>query len=203
MNHTTIKTSAFCPTAVDLHLASCYYPVLLELARNRQTLTYQQLVEVVQQRHPGDSKVQKMIPVRSGRILGVIYHFAERHGLPRISTLIVKTTGDSQHGGDCGIGVSSHLDCASEREQCFAFDWEGHVPMFSKFITETRSAIEMNKAPKFIFTSNQAENIYWAYFLANKSRLNLGARTAINALILELRKGIPASTVFQPYLQSA
>ena len=189
-------------TATDLHLASCYYPVLLELARSRKTLTYQQMLELVQSRHPNDDAVKNMLCVRSGRILGVIYNFAEINGLPRITTLVVKGVGTGATKGECGVGVSSHLDCAAERQNCYEFDWSAKQPMFWDYISAAHSEANRARPGKAVLTQTQAENVYWAYLLANKARLVAEARTAINKLVAELRRGVSVATVFQPYLRS-
>ena len=194
-------SDAFSPTATDLHLASCYYPALLELARDKKTLTYQQLLDLVKARYPDDESVQRMLCVRSGRILGVIYRFAEINGLPRITTLIVRGVGTGAARGECGSGVSSHLDCAAERQKCYAFDWSAKQPMFWDFIAASRSEASRVRPVRAVLSQTQAENVYWAYFLANRARLVAEARTAINALVGELRRGVPVASVFQPYVR--
>ena len=185
-------------TPKDLHLAKCYYPILIELARNKRTLTYQGLLQEAQQRHPEDDVIKKMRCVRSGRVLGVIYRFAEHQGIPRITTLIVKGVGARSVKGECGIGVSSHLDCAAERQKCFEFDWDAYKSQFSDYISESQLSVATS-AKKNTLTENQAENVYWAFYLANKARLIADVRQAFSLLVRELRRGIPAPIVFKPY----
>ena len=83
-------------TMLDLKIAKAFYPILIELATTKSTLQYKQLIERTKSLHPNDDQIQNMIAVRSGRVLGVIYRFAEFNNLPRISTLIVGK------GGECG-----------------------------------------------------------------------------------------------------
>ncbi len=185
-------------TPKDLHLAKSYYPILIELARNKRTLTYQELLQEAQQRHPDDHVIKKMRCVRSGRVLGVIYRFAEYQGLPRITTLIVKGAGTRSVKGECGIGVSNHLDCAAERQKCFEFDWDAHQSHFLDYISESQLSAATS-AKKNTLTENQAENVYWAFYLANKARLIADVRQAVSLVVRELRQGIPAPIAFKPY----
>ena len=101
---------AFKATDLELHIAGLFYPILLQLAKDKTVMTYKELIKKAQELNPNDSAIMNMIPVRSGKVLGVIYHFAEMNGLPRISTLIINK------GGDCGPAILISHDCAAERE---------------------------------------------------------------------------------------
>ena len=87
MNKPTAPT--FKATDLQLHIASLYYPILLQLAKDKTVITYKEMIQKAQVLNPNDAVIKNMIPVRSGDVLGVLYHFAEMNNLPRITTLIV------------------------------------------------------------------------------------------------------------------
>ena len=159
-------------------------------------MTYSELVEAVQAANTNDPVAATMIPVQSGRFLGLIYRFAESYGLPRISSLII-----NKNKGDCGAGLSQGHDCAAERLACYRFDWRVTFPDFGDFIKTSKANIVELKAVKKI-TVNEASQIRWSYFNTNRARLVLGIQDFSVLILNALMNGIAVEVAFAPYLKT-
>jgi hypothetical protein len=191
---TTTAALAFGATDAQLHIADLYYPILLQVAKDKTVITYKELIAKAKALNPSDPIMQKMIPVRSGTVLGVLYHFAEANGLPRITTLVVK-----QIKGECGIGIANSHDCPLEREHCYKFDWSSEQPKFWEFISSSKAANAAKKIRKIRITMERALDIAWAYYLSNRANLKSEARNSIEKIAKILCTGIPAKEAFSPY----
>lgn len=191
---TSTAALAFGATDAQLHIASLYYPILLQVANNKTVITYKELLAKAKALNPNDPIMQKMIPVRSGAVLGVLYHFAETNGLPRITTLVVKQT-----KGECGIGIVNSHDCPLERERCYEFDWSGEQPKFWEFISSSKAANAAKMTRKIRITMERALDIAWAYYLSNKKKLPSEARNSIEKIAKALCTGITTEEAFAPY----
>lgn len=193
------STNEFSPdsqhTDLSLHLASVFYPLLIETAKSKTVLTYKELVQRAKDKHPEDADVQKMIPVRMGLVLGVIFDFAEQTQLPRISTLIVGSK------GECGKGIKDKFDCEQERQNCYAFDWASQLPVFWEHLHRVKAANALRSTkPKKISTA-QASNIMWEFYTANQANLSPEVRKFRDHIIDKLCAGFSAAEVYGPYLK--
>lgn len=184
---------AFKATDLQLHIASLYYPILLQLAKDKAVITYKQLIEKAQHLYPNDSDIQNMIPVRSGDVLGVLYHFAEVNQLPRLTTLVVK------QAGECGIGIATTHDCPAERDRCFAFDWSGEQPKFWDFVAQSKASNAAQRIRRGRLSFERALDIAWAYYLSHKSQLSREARMRIEKIAKQLCTGIPVDEAFASF----
>ena len=184
---------AFKATDLQLHIASLYYPILLQLAKDKTVITYKELIQKAQALNPNDAAIKNMIPVRSGDVLGVLYHFAELNDLPRITTLIVK------QAGECGKGIAMTHDCPAERDRCFAYDWSEEQPKFWDFIAQSKAAIATQRIRRVRLSFERALDIAWAYYLSNKNQLTNEARLAIEKIAKTLCTGITAQEAFAPF----
>ena len=180
-------------TQRDLHLAALIYPILIGLAKSFDCMTYKQLVDTLQKLHPEDAVVASMRPIHSGRILGVIYQFAEQKKLPRISSLIISRK------GECGKGLSKRHDCNAERARCFDFDWNEKLPEFWDFIETNKQQIKLPKTVSKI-TLAQATSIRWDFFSQNKSRLKPDVRRFSQVILDTLMKGVEPELAFAPFM---
>ncbi len=194
---TTTTALAFGATDTQLHIAGLYYPILLQVAKDKTVITYKDLVAKAQALHPNDATMQKMIPVRSGDVLGVLYHFAETNALPRITTLVVKQT-----KGECGSGIAKSHDCPLERERCYAFDWSGEQPKFWEFIASSKAVNASKRIRKIGMKMERALDIAWAYYLSNKTTLTNDARNSIEKIAKILCTGSTAQEAFSPYVKA-
>jgi hypothetical protein len=188
-----LTAPVFKATDLQLHIANLYYPILLQLAKNKAVITYKELIQEAQALNPNDAAIKNMIPVRSGNVLGVLYHFAELNDLPRITTLIVK------QAGECGKGVSQSHDCPAERDRCFAFDWSVQQPKFSDFISQSKTANATRSIRRVRLSFDRALDIAWAYYLSNKNRLTNEARIAIEKIAKALCAGKTTEEAFAPF----
>ena len=184
---------AFKATDLQLHIASLYYPILLQLAKDKVVITYKELIQKAQALNPNDAAIKNMIPVRSGDVLGVLYHFAEMNDLPRITTLIVK------QAGECGTGISKSHDCPAERDRCFTFDWSVEQPMFYDFIAQSKIANSVKRIRRARLNFERALDIAWAYYLSNKNRLTNEARIAIEKIARALCTSMTTEEAFAPF----
>jgi len=184
---------AFKATDLQLHIASLYYPILLKLAKDQAVVTYKDLIAMAQALHPNDAAIKNMIPVRSGDVLGVLYHFAQMNKLPRITTLVIK------QAGECGRGIAMTHDCPLERERCFAFDWSTEQPKFWEFISQRKTTNATQRIQRVRLSFERALDIAWAYYLSNKNRLTNEARTAIEKIAKALCTGVKAEEAFAPF----
>jgi len=184
---------AFKATDLELHLAGLFYPILLQLAKDKAVMTYKELIQKTQELNPQDTAIMKMIPVRSGKVLGVIYHFAQTNGLPRITTLIVNKS------GECGAGILISHDCAAERELCYAFDWSAEQPKFWDLLAQAKAANATKRIRKIRLTLDKALNIAWPYWIKNQTQLTQDARNAIEKIAKSLCTGISVEEAFAPY----
>jgi hypothetical protein len=191
MNNPTAP--AFKATDLQLHIASLYYPILLQLAKDKVVITYKELIQKAQALNPNDVAIKNMIPVRSGNVLGVLYHFAEMNDLPRITTLIVK------QAGECGRGISKSHDCPVERDRCFAFDWSDEQPKFWDFIAQSKTANTTKRVRRVPLNFERALDIAWAYYLSNKTRLTNETRIAIEKIAKALSTGKTTEEAFAPF----
>ncbi len=86
--------------------------ILIGRARNRQTLTYKTLIELMQFSAP---------PVALGPILDYILKYCQLNGLPPLTVIVVRK--DTGAPGS-GMGEYSY----SQQEEVFEFDWYSIVP---------------------------------------------------------------------------
>ena len=179
-------------TLNDVQLAACYFPLLVQLARNNRTTTYGELVEAAQKQFPDKEYVQNAIPVSTGRKLDVVRIFATERGLPDISSLVL-----NKGEGECGKGFTDYFDPEKAREEVYAFDWGEVDSDFDIYIEEAVSKV----TPRKTVRRPEARRLMSGYHLENKSSLPGGItewREHILALIME---GFTAEEAFDDALK--
>lgn len=149
-------------TLIDVHLASAYYPILIDLAKHKHCLTYSELVERAKHEYPDKPVVQKAIAISAGRRLDVVRTFTNERALPDLSSLII-----SKGTGECGIGFTKSFDPVATREKVFAFDWSEVSTDFDGFIKVKEKEI----APRKRVKEPNALKIMSDYYMANKTTL--------------------------------
>ena len=70
------------PTQTDYVLAKAFYPLLIDIVKNQQEVTFQQFVENAKSKYTQIKEVQSEIPVTTGRGLEYIRIFTTREKLP-------------------------------------------------------------------------------------------------------------------------
>lgn len=180
-------------TMLDLKIAKAFYPILIELATTKTTLQYKQLVEKTKSLHPNDAQIQNMIAVRSGRVLGVIYRFAEFNNLPRISTLIVGK------GGECGRGITEGHNAQIERENCYQHDWTNEIPKFWEFINSEEVIVNAKTTKKPSLSITHARDLVWDFYKQNKSNLIASVSKFRDLIAKQIVDGASIEDAFKPY----
>ena len=88
-------------TAYDIVLSTIYLPILIQVAKDKKTITYGNLVQGAKELHPDNDYVQRSIPVTAGRRLNVLRQILRDNSLPDLSSLVVSAssgkTGDAYH----------------------------------------------------------------------------------------------------------
>jgi len=183
-------------TFLDLKVAKAFYPILIELATSRTTMQYKELIEKAKSIDPDDDDLQKMIPVRCGRVLGVIYRFADFNNLPRISTLIIGK------GGECGVGITVGHDAQYERQACYAHDWTNEIPKFWDYIKTEESSITSSNAKKIVMTITHAHELAWVFYKSNKAMLNADIARFREDIAKQLVDGCSLDDAFKPFVKN-
>ena len=89
------------------------YLILIGAAKNRQTLTYGALADMLGFQGAGVL----------AHILGHIMYWCHEESLPSLTSLVV-----NKESGLPGPGLSAPADVNSERERIYEYDWYGIVP---------------------------------------------------------------------------
>jgi hypothetical protein len=166
-------------TLTDIHLASAYYPILVEVAKQKICLTYGELVYRAKVKYPSLAVVQKAIPVSTGRRLDVVRLFSARQNLPDLTSLVI-----NRITGNCGDMYTKHFDAEASRETVFSFDWSTATLDFDEFLKTAKTIIKPRKKVK----EKLALELMYVYFQQHKATLPLSVqerRTLIVELIMD------------------
>ena len=194
---TTTTTDAASPiypnvTAVDVQLARAYYPLLVEIARQEQRVTYGELVAKAKLTYPESAVVQKAIAVSTGRRLDVVRRFTNERGMPDLTSLVV-----NQNSGECGVGFTRSFDPEAARNTVFEFDWSAVVTEFGGFIKQTEAAAKRRKTVK----EPVALDAMAAYFRDHKATLPARVREQRDSIVEMIMEGFSAEEAFERALQ--
>ncbi|AOZ08582.1 hypothetical protein [Cupriavidus malaysiensis] len=166
-------------TKTDIALAEVYFPILVDCAIRRQTITYKNLVGQAQGRHPSLIEVQNAIPVSTGRRLDVVKYFCETLGLPDLAGLVVN--GQTDEPG--GRYDKRHI-AVEVQQEAFDFDWHSKSPEFATYIVAQRKLV----TPLVKRKPEEAGKLRYAYYIAHKDELPANIadfRDAIDSLLVE------------------
>lgn len=104
-------------TIRDMRVTKAFYPILLDLARERRTTTYGALVDEAQARNPDDDIIAALIPRAVGRRLLVLRGFTDELGYPDLSSLVLNAGTNK-----VGDAYSAEFDPREKRAEVMAFD---------------------------------------------------------------------------------
>lgn len=179
-------------TETDLKLAEAFYPVLIEVAHARDTITYGELLERAKRIATDEPQVQRAIPVSTGRRLDVVRAFTQRLGYPDLTSLVINA---STH--ECGSGFTKSFDPVQARAQVADFDWDSAQAQFKSYLVE--SAQELRRArkpkPRRIDATSAAQAMY-DYYRANRERLPRDIRKFRERIIANIRQGLDVPDAF-------
>jgi hypothetical protein len=130
-------------TLLDVQLASAFYPILVELAKQQQCLSYKELLVRAKARYPNNVAVQRAIVVSIGRRLHAVRIFTDARGYPDLTCLIVNQTTK-----ECGVAYTQTFDPAVVRQRVFAFDWSTVTNDFDGFIQHKQREVSLKTQPQ-------------------------------------------------------
>ncbi len=174
-------------TLNDVQLASAYYPVLIDLAKNKHCLTYSELVAKAKEMYPTKEPVQRAIAVSTGRKLDVVRIFTTERELPDLTCLII-----NKGSGECGVGFTQDYDPVKAREVVFAFDWSAVSTDFDGYIKHTEKAITPRKRIK----KTEAIDLMAKFYSQHKEDLPSNVKSKRELIIELLVEGFTAEEAF-------
>ena len=129
-------------TAYDIVLSTIYLPILIQVAQNKKTITYGDLVQTAKELHPDNEYVQRSIPVTAGRRLNVLRQILRDNSLPDLSSLVV-----SASSGDASDAY--HLHAETERKKVYDTDWDAHTSIIdSEWVKYPYDKIDFSEIKK-------------------------------------------------------
>jgi hypothetical protein len=170
-------------TVLDLQLASVFFPILLELAKDKRTITQTELVERARQAHPRRKIVQNADPLETGRRMAVVRSFTDEQGLPDLACLVVE--GGADEGGD-------GADPFEARRNVFSTDWSAAPAEFPIFLRKAEAAL----APKAKLTRDKAVQIMWEHYKANQASIPKTINASREQIIADILEGFAAEDAF-------
>lgn len=134
-------------TVTDVQLASAYYPILVEQAKQKQCIYYSDLVRLAKERNPDNKTVQATIWVSTGRRLDVVRMFTSERKLPDLTALVI-----NWGSKECGSSYTKHFNPKAVRQSIFAYNWSTVTLNFdgsiqhATVITKPRKKIKREEA---------------------------------------------------------
>ena len=183
-------------TLTDIQLASCYYPLLIEIAKKKQRISYGELVQQAKEKYPDQPVVQNAIAVSTGRRLDVVRMFTSERDLPDLTSLVV-----NRGSGECGVGFTRNFDPDAAREEVFSFDWSAVTTDFDNFLKHTKTAIKQRKAEPTKTMSKAKERekavkIMFSHYQQHKASLPHSIRESREKIIDLIMEGFSPEEAF-------
>jgi hypothetical protein len=116
------------PTKTDYVLAKAYYPLLIDIVKNQQEVTFQQFVENAKSKYTQIKEVQSAIPVTTGRRFEYIRIFTIRENLPDLSAWIVSKKGTNSEA------YLADFNPVLERENTTKIDWSSYDEKWQQYL---------------------------------------------------------------------
>ncbi len=183
-------------TKLDLQCAHKLYPILVMLAKQQTTATYGELCEIAHKNYPEWQRIDSIIPVRCGRILGVIGQFLEDQQLPFIQALILNT-----NRNDCGDGIQRVMNTKIAREEVFKFNWDEISSQFEDFILIEIEKKEKTKAPTPVMSETDAQKIVLEHYKKVKKAVPKKITDYKHQLFDSVRFGMSVVDAYENILQ--
>lgn len=179
-------------TLNDIQLASLYYPILIDLANHKHTLTYSELITRAKSENSENPVVQRAIPVSTGRKLDVVRIFTKERKLPDLTSLVI-----SKGSGECGDFYCEHFDPVVAREEVFSFNWSDVSTEFDLYIQDVKNELTPRKSRK----KDEAKELMHKYYMENKSSLPVNIKMLRELIIDLLMDGHDIEDAFESALQ--
>ena len=179
--------SLYSTTPNDIQLALAYFPILVDLAKQKENVEYGKLVAMAKAKYPNNPVVQRAIAVSTGRKLAVVRSFTDDRGLPDITSLVV-----NRNSGECGDGFTDYFDPEHARKKVFDFDWSKVSSDFDKFTKRPETIITPRKQMK----EQEAVEIMAQFYQKNKEQLPSSVRQKRDLIIELLIEGLTPENAF-------
>lgn len=172
-------------TELDVEIAALFYPILVEVARAKELVSFGDLIRRTQERHPDNPAMQRQVPVGVGRRLEAVRVFTDAKGYPDLTSLVVNP-------GKSVPPEAYYTDPEAEQARVAAFDWSEVEAEFSLQVAIWRKAAEKPLRRK----REEAVTLMAAYYAQNKAKLPPAIRNRREQLIAELMAGEDVADVF-------
>lgn len=172
-------------TELDVEIAALFYPVLVEVARAKELVSFGDLIRRTQKLHPDNLAMQRQVPVGVGRRLETVRVFTDAKGYPDLTCLVVNP-------GKSVPPETYYTNPEAEQARVAAFDWSEVEAEFSLQIASWRKAAE--KRPKR--RREEAVDLMAKYYLGHKAALPPAIRDYREHIIAELMAGEDVETAF-------
>lgn len=174
-------------TLNDVQLAEAYYPILIDLAKQKRRLTYGELVEKAKEMYPDKKYVQNAIAVSTGRKLDVVRLFTSEKNLPDVTSLII-----NKNDGECGTGFTNHFNPEEARSEVYSYDWSGVSTGFDLYI----KAAEKQATPRKQIRRPAALKIMAAHYQERKDIYPTSIKEKREEIVVLLMEGFSADESF-------
>jgi len=181
-------------TLLDLQSAARFYPILIQLAKQQKTVTYGELCRLTHEQYSDWEHINSIIPVRCGRILGVIGQFMQERNLPFLQALVLNQTKQDS----CGDGIEQVMNTAIARQEVFDFNWENINDSFDLYIEQTEELVTRpKKKAQPLMTWDEAHKLMFSYYKEHKASLPRQISEHRDALTRLIQNGKSAEEVFE------
>ena len=167
-------------TILDIKLAKIYFPLLIELALHKHTLTYGELVEKAKQMHPDLDYVQNAFPLSIGRRLNAVWYYTEERELPDLTTLLISKADGEKKAEE------------SERQRVFDYDWASVDQRFDVYADELSQTLKPRKTIK----RDEAKGLMSEHYYANKQQYSSTIANHREEIIGLIMEGIDVAEAF-------
>jgi hypothetical protein len=176
----------------DLILAAFYYPILIDLGKNKQTLEYGQFVETAKSIYPNSQLIQNAIATTIGRPLDVIRLFAKDKKILDITALLI-----NKHTLKSGNKIENPELQEKTREKVLAFNWN-NAPEFDLY----EGVVDEWAVPRPRF-DEEAKRLMSDYYRNNKSNLPAFVSSHRDTIIDLLKSGLSAKQAFEQIINKS
>ena len=182
-------------TDIDNITARCYFPMLKEIAKSENELTYKEFNELAKLIYPDIKEIQKAVAINLGRRFEYIRLYLRKHGLPDLSAWIVNYQLKSSPE------YKNDFDPKDERQKTLKENWDLYPgdPDWGPAIVLTQEAMDLLKKR----TAKSATHLMARTAIKYKDRLDYKSKKLANArddILLELMNGKDPTEVFNEYL---
>lgn len=175
-------------TQTDLELAKAYFPILVDIAKSNQLISYSDLVSLAKKNYPQNDMVQSAIPVSTGRRLDVVRMFTQQSNCPDLTSLVI-----SKGTGECGVGFLRSFNPEAVREKVQSFDWSKVKTDFDGFVEITHKKIKPRKRVK----KEEAAKIMYGYYQSHLESMPKTIKDYREYIIESISEGIDVNEAFE------